>query len=409
MGIAKKIARLFRRDTTDSDATASIATAGPRMGVNVVYPGTDGSLAISTVFRCIHLISESAAGLTFQNLVRKGNRFVADTDSPLHYLLTVQPQPDMSAFAFMATAVQQMLVDGNAYIYPMRSGGDITGLFLCHRRCVSHDALNSTYTINDPYNGIWGTFGEKDIIHLYLHTSDGLTGESVLQHASRTLSIAATGEDETLSRFANGGAVRGFITGATDGLRGFGDTQDSEKEKLAAKFDEAFKTGDRIVAMPGGADFKPLSLSSTDMQFLESRKFTVREICRFFGVNPAYVFDDGATNYKSAETANVAFLSTTLNPILRRIESEFNRKLVPENLHTRQKFAFDRRGVYAMDLDSLANYQLKTIQAGIYTVNDWRRMENQPEVPGGDAVFVSTNLQRLDGAAAATTPTGENY
>lgn len=50
------------------------------------------------------------------------------------------------------------------------------------------------------------------------------------------------------------------------------------------------------------------------MQFLESRKFTVRELCRFFGVHPSFVFDDTSNNYKSAEMANVAFLSNTLNP-----------------------------------------------------------------------------------------------
>ena len=142
------------------------------------------------------------------------------------------------------------------------------------------------------------------------------------------------------------------------------------------------------------------------MQFLESRKFTVREICRFFGVHPSYVFDDTSTNYKSAEMSNVAFLSSTLNPILKRIEAEFTRKLIPRSLCCKRKFLFDRKGIYSLDLTTLANYQAKTIQNGIYTVNDWRRIENQPEVEGGDTVYMSTNLAPLGSAKLSGSESG---
>ena len=131
------------------------------------------------------------------------------------------------------------------------------------------------------------------------------------------------------------------------------------------------------------------------MQFLESRKFTVRDICRFFGVHPSFVFDDTSNNYKSAEMANVAFLSNTLNPLLRNIENEMLRKLIAPTLCCKRKFEFDRRGLYASDLDSKVKYQAATIAAGIYTVNDWRKMENRPPIEGGDKVLVSANLRDI--------------
>ena len=134
------------------------------------------------------------------------------------------------------------------------------------------------------------------------------------------------------------------------------------------------------------------------MQFLESRKFTVRDICRFFGVHPSFVFDDTSNNYKSAEMANVAFLANTLNPLLRKIEMELHRKLVPASLCCKRRFEFDRRGLYACDLDSKVKYQTATIAAGIYSVNDWRLAENQPPVEGGDVVLVSANLKSIEEA-----------
>jgi phage portal protein BeeE len=108
------------------------------------------------------------------------------------------------------------------------------------------------------------------------------------------------------------------------------------------------------------------------------------------------VFDDTSSNYKSAEMAQAAFRATTLNPILCKIEGEFTRKLVPRSMCCKRKFQFDRKALYACDLDTLANYQQKTIQAGIYSVNDWRKYEDQPAVQGGDKVLVSTNLAPID-------------
>ena len=197
--------------------------------------------------------------------------------------------------------------------------------------------------------------------------------------------------------------MRGIVGNDTS-VRGFGEYQDSQLEKTATNLDDRFRNGERIVSLPGQVQFTPLSLSSTDMQFLDTRKFSVREICRFFGVHPSFVFDDTSNNYKSAEMANVAFLSNTLNPLLRKIEVELHRKLVAPSLCCKRKFQFDRRGLYACDLDSRVKYQTATIAAGIYTVNEWRREENKAPVEGGDTVLVSANLKGIAEAGKPAAP-----
>lgn len=402
-GIWDNIKSIFRREASTEAASSPQSNTVRNGGVAVFSPFIGGdAMGIAAVYRCVTLISESVANLRLQYMKKDGGRYREDTASELHYLLTVQPQPEMSAFAFWSMAVRQMLVDGNAYIYPRMIGGELTDLVLCHPHSVAHDPLNNTYTISDAYNGVFGTFAEKDIIHLYMYTSDGRTGESVIGHARRTLDIATAGDVETGNRFTNGGSVRGIISNDKT-TTGFGEYQDKELEKTAESVDSRFSHGERIVSLPGQVDFKQISLSSTDMQFLESRKFTVREVCRFFGVHPSFVFDDTSSNYKSAEMANVAFLSNTLDPILKRIECEMGRKLIPREMCCKRKFLFDRRGIYSMDLASLADYQKKTIESGVYTVNDWRRMENQPTVDGGDTVYLSTNLAAMGSDKLGTT------
>lgn len=387
----------LKRSSAKTNGGAASGQEGVRTGALPLFTSAVGQpLAISTVYRCVRLLSESVANLPLRYMRLKGEVFVDDRASRLHYLLSVQPDERYSAFDFWAQAVQQMLLQGNAYIVPQYSptSMELDRLVLCSPGTVSYDLLNRTYTVMDTTNSLSGTFAENEVVHLKNLSLDGVLGVSTLTFARLTAQIASTGDNETLNRFANGGNVRGLVANEA-GVKGFGDVQDDELAGLATELDQRFQTGERIVSLPGRVDFKQLSLSSTDMQFLESRKFTVREICRFFGVHPSFVFDDTSNNYKSAEMANVAFLSNTLNPMLRKIECELHRKLIAPSLCCKRRFEFDRRSLYACDLASRVQYQTQTIAAGIYTVNDWRRAENMPPIEGGDTPLVSANLKTI--------------
>lgn len=203
------IKRLFSREATGADTTGTARPTTVRTGGGVaVFSAWGGdAMTVAAVYWCVTLLSESVASLRLQYMRCRDGRYQEDTASDLHYLLTVQPQPEMSAFDFWTMAVRLMLIEGNAYIYPRYVLGELTDLVLCRPHTVTHDPLNSRYYIANAYNGVLGTFEEKDIIHLYLHSSDGRKGESVLTHARRTMDIATAGDAETENRFTNGGSV----------------------------------------------------------------------------------------------------------------------------------------------------------------------------------------------------------
>lgn len=404
--------RFFNINKRESTVKNAAPTPSPRTGYSYNDLFGDGvassAMSVATVYRCAGLLGDSVANLPMRYMRLKGDIFVEDTASRLHYLLTVQPDYAKNAFDFWREIILEKLFEGNAYVVPVYNPLtlELDRLVLCGRGTVSHDIYNDTYLVNDLTNGISGLYHENEVIHIKGNSLDGKHGLSILSYARLTLSIATAGDIETRNRFINGGNVRGLVTNGNS-VTGFGEYQDEQLKKLASSLDDEFQGGNRIVALPGQAGFSQLSLSSTDMQFLESRKFTVREICRFFGVHPSFVFDDTSNNYKSAEMANVAFLSNTLNPMLREIENEFHRKLVPPSLCCKRRFEFDRRQLYACDLESKVNYQTKTIAAGLYTPNEWRHEENKPPVEGGDTVLVSTNLRNIADNSTAITPQQE--
>lgn len=385
----------FHNRTQQREATSAARSGAYRISTLLGGIGVGDAMSVAAVYRCVRFISDSVANLPMQYMRLRGGVYIPDVISRLHYLLTVQPSPTMSAADFWASAVENYYLEGNTYIVPVYGkDAEIESLILCNRGTVSHDTLNDTYTVNDTYNHLSGTYTEEEIIHWRNYSLDGKHGLPVLQFARMCVGVARAGEEETLSRFKNGGAVRGILNNGS-GAVGFGEYQDAQLEKTAESIDARFQSGERIVTLPGQVGFEQLSQTSTDMQFLETRKFTVRDICRFFGVHPSFVFDDTSNNYKSAEMANVAYLSNTLNPLLRKIECEFTRKLIPRALVGKRRFQFDRMQLYACDMDSRVKYQAQTIAAGLYTVNEWRAVENKAPIDGGDVAMITANVKPL--------------
>lgn len=388
-----QILNFFRRETEGGVPPCPARTGATSL---FVY-GDQTAMCVATVFRCVKLLSESVANLPLQYLKRMDGIFSEVGDDRLDYLLNVQPDYAVNAFDFWRKVVQELLLDGNAYIVPVYNplSMELDRLALCGRGTVMHDTINDRYEVRDLNNGIGGRYAEDEIIHIKgLTLRNSKRGVSVLTYARLAMSIAATGDQETQTRFANGGNVRGIVSNDKS-VRGFGEYQDKELAKTAESIDRRFQGGERIVSLPGQVDFSPISLSSTDMQFLESRKFTVIEICRFFSVPPSFVYADTSNNYKSVEQADVDFLSHTLNPMLRNIEIELRRKLVAPALSHKYKFEFDRRQLLASDLNGMMNYSTKLLQIGT-TVNEVRRKFNLPPVKGGDTALVSANLRGIN-------------
>ncbi len=407
MRFFSKFKLLFKRSRNGKAAGGKT----PRGGYPLWDTPLTTDLAVSTVYRCVQVLSDSVGALPLLYKRRKHGVFQTDDSDALAYLFNVQPDPGWNAFDFKKQLIIELLLRGNAYVVPFYSmkSGTYWRLALCAPGSVSHDTTTDTYTISDSITGVFGTFSEAEVIHIKgMAGADPKRGMSVLSYARQTLRIAGAGDRETLNRFERGGDIRGIL-GNDKSLTGFGEYQDRELQSLSLDVDERLNIlGQKIVSIPGQVSWQQLSMTSADMQFLESRKFTVREICRFFGVHPSFVFDDTSNNYKSAEMANVAFLSNTLNPLLRRIETEFLRKLFPSpSLAMKRKIEFDRRELNACDLQTKVAYTGAMIANGLLTINEARELEDRPPIEGGDELLVSANLkgmQTLLSEGAETTP-----
>ena len=87
--------------------------------------------------------------------------------------------------------------------------------------------------------------------------------------------------------------------------------------ELETSYQGAMNAG-RPLLLEGGLDWKPLSLSPKDMDFLEAKHAAAREIALAFGVPPMLLGLPGDNTYANYAEANRAFCRQTVIPLVRR-------------------------------------------------------------------------------------------
>jgi HK97 family phage portal protein len=180
-------------------------------------------------------------------------------------------------------------------------------------------------------------------------------------------------------------ASRFFGTGASAaGVIEFpGNLTAEQAKQLADGFDARHRNGSRRAhktgVLSGGAKFVNTGVDPEASQALESRKFAVEEIARAFNVPLHLLGVPGTASYASVEQNNLQFVSMTLRPLAEKVEAAFSR-LLPGDAFI--KFQFN--DLLRADLASrVQSYSVGT-QAGFYSTNDIRRLEDLEPVEQGD-------------------------
>lgn len=350
---------------------------------------TSQSLALSAVYRCVEVITNGVASLPVKLYRTDEKGFKYEMHNNLSFILSKKPTGKINAFTFYKLIVKDILLQGNAYALILRnSKGEIIGLQYIQAGLVS--PIDRGDRIEYQVTGIKGFVRQEDILHFMNYTDNGVYGISVLTHARRTLGIADYGENASENFYKSGGCTTGF-------LKFDGPSSGKQREEILSAWNQA--TGgvrnqpNGIPVLPANVNYTQLSVNPADAQLLESREFSVVEICRFFGVSPTKCFDLTHASYNNSEMAELAFLNDTLRPLLTKIEMEMETKLFkPEEGYD---IKFDVSELLRTDKKSQAEYFTKMFNLGVLSPNDIRKELDMDEIEGGDIHCAQINLTSI--------------
>ncbi len=118
-----------------------------------------------------------------------------------------------------------------------------------------------------------------------------------------------------------------LVYGARDG-RMTAEQFERLKSELESGFQGARQAG-RPMLLEGGLDWKPLSLSPKDMDFIEAKNAAAREIALAIGVPPMLLGIPGDNTYSNYQEATRAFWRQTVLPLVARSAKALSAWLSP--------------------------------------------------------------------------------
>ena len=357
----------------------------------------DSAMHLSAVWACVRIISTSVAGLPLGVFKREADGGRVDArDLALYDVIHTSPNEDMTAFQFWQAVVASMLLQGNAYCEIHRARGRVIALdFLLPSRVkleLDNDGrLQYWYT---PRKGPRREIARQNMLHIPSFSLDGRVGMSAIRYGANVFGSAMSADDAANSTFKNG--LLPSVAFKVDRI--LRPDQRTEFREYIKEVAGALNAGKSPV-LEQGITPESIGIDPVDAQLLESRTFSIEEICRWFGVPPWMVgkTDSGSNWGTGLEQQMIAFLTFCISSLTSQIQQCVNKRLLTPAERVTHYAEFSLEAFLKADTAGRAAWYSQMTQNGIMTRDECRSKENLPRRGGNaDVLTVQTNLSPID-------------
>lgn len=392
------LSRFFGREQRETAASSDPSLAeffGQRANATgYVDPNRASGLAVAQA--CISVISQNLAAMPMNVYERSSNggRERA-ANHPLHGVLHDRFNAQMTAFEGREFLLVSLLTSGNAFArIETNARGQVIALFPLHPSFVTVEQLESgrlRYRVSNA-RGQSRIHVQDEILHLrYRLAQDGVMGVSPIQLARETFSLALTQQDQAARQAGRAFRAEGALVFPQ---KINSDTKADALQKMRDRVEGQAETSG-ILVLDGGLDWKSLSISAKDAEFLDSRKLSNMDVARTFSVPPTVVgITDNAT-YSNVDGESRALVVRCLAPMARRVEQAMNAALLTVEGRKRYFVEHDLAGLMRGDMK--ARYEAYRIgrEWGWLSPNEIRSWENLREIEDGGEYLSPLNMTVL--------------
>ncbi|NMY31920.1 phage portal protein [Pseudomonas sp. WS 5412] len=357
---------------------------------------TNSAMQQLVVFNCVRVLAESMGMLPCQLLKKTDRVRLPATGHRLYPLITMAPNSYMTAQEFWELLVACLCLRGNFYAYKVSALGNV-GELLPLNPDIVRPKLKDDWTVEYTVNFKSGTkvLTQDEIWHVRLFTLDGLNGLNPIAYARQALGLGQAMDAHAAKLFTNGAVTSGVLRTEQELSPEAFDRLKTEFQGEHMGVANAYKP--MILEM--GLDWKPISLSAQDTQFIESKKLTEAQICGLFRVPPHLVASMEKMTLNNIEHMGMSFVNYSLVPIMTRIEHRIRVGLLNEKDRLTHYAKFNAGALMRGDLKGRYESYGKGIQWGILSPNDCRELEDENPRDGGDIYLTPMNMTTKPEAA----------
>ena len=358
---------------TDNEGGYTLPTA---LGFLSSKNATKNILNLSAGFAAIDLISNKIASIPIVVKTIDGE----EVDHPFNHVFDTTI---CSKFITMKQLIWDTLVNGNGLCYIKRDKNGVAkeliyvpwGMYSIMYNSQTRDLYYLIPSIEDR------KIEPVNVIHILKNSNDGVNGKAVPFYARKAINLATSAENAAFNYFDSGCAISGI-------LKSNKPLSTQQKIDIKTSWNQAHVQGEPsgLAVLGNDLDYMSIGANSSESQLLESRKYSVREIARFLGIQPELIGDEAGKSYNSLQQAVDALITFTLSPFIAILEDEFNRKCLLPSERKYLKIDFKEEDLRMPDETAQAQALNTLVAGGIMTPNEARKTIGLPPVEGGDTL-----------------------
>jgi HK97 family phage portal protein len=356
----------------------------------------EGYAKNAIVHRAVRLIAESIGGLSF--VLYDGAAEL--TAHPLLDLIA-RPNPRQDGASLLETISAHLLLAGNAYIEAVGLPGEqasVRELYALRPdrmkvvpgpngwpQAYDYTAAGSTVRFEQtPGSSPGVTNYQPPILHLtFFNPVDDHYGLAPLEAAACAVDTHNAAAAWNKALLDNSARPSGALVFSGPDRLILSNTQFERLKNAIGKEYQGAANAGRPMLLEGGLDWKPMSLTPKDMDFMEAKHAAAREIALAFGVPPMLLAIPGDNTYSNYQEASRVFWRQTVLPLAGRIAGALTQWLQPA-FGAGLTLAVDTDRIEALAPDRAALWE-RVSKAPFLTVNEKRAAVGYGAVPGGDA------------------------
>ena len=184
-----------------------------------------------------------------------------------------------------------------------------------------------------------------------------------------------------------------------------------QRDKIRQNYQGLVEGGqDDLLVLEAGAKFEPLAMSPADMQLLDTRRFSVEDIARWFGISSVLINDTAKTTTWGTGINQLieGFYKFRLRPMLESLEQSIERRVLTSRQRELYAVEFSLEAILRGSLTERLDAGAKAVQNGLMTRNEWRQLENLPRDEAADELTAQSNLVPLSRMGEITNTGAEN-
>jgi HK97 family phage portal protein len=391
---AKQALQVFRRGMPPPDDDFWYRSVG-----NGGSGSVSDAMRVSAIWSCIQVLSNDVAKTPLYTYRRLGNDDQERLDG--HYMaqrLNGHAYPQMTSYRFKHLMQTRRLQYGNAYAeMVINERGQVSAL-------LPWNPAKVIITIDKEWGGPVYTYTPTgmpqisrpwpNILHLRgMISEDGVTGLSPIAAARRTIDLATAAEQHGASFYQNGARPGGILYLPTSALK-----DKDTKDKIREEWQKAFGGGNsyKVATLVEGSKYEPLGMAQSDAEYVATRKLSILDICRIYGVPPHKIAELDRATFSNIEEQQLDYLAGTLGAEFSNWEHECAHMMLSDRDASSIYLKFDTghllRGRLKEQMEALG----VAVDKGLMTRNEARAVIDLNRIEGADSLLVQEQMAPLE-------------